>query len=299
MKRLSLTVFLHVNVAYNTDLVVKYTHKEVLDLNNLTWEFIKQLLLTKGMNILVCLVILIVGLKVIKVIVKHIEKMMQKRDIDKTVTKFATSLINITLKVLLVLSLAGTLGVEETSFVAILGAVSFAIGMALQGSLSNFAAGIILLILRPIKIGDFVEVAGMTGSVSSIQVFSTELKTPDNKTIIIPNGSIIGSNIVNYSIEPQRRVDFTFGVDYSADIRQVKEILSEVARSHELVLDDPDVFVGLAELGDSSINFALRVWVNAPDYWTVFFDINEQMKERLDKENIGIPYPHIQMVQES
>lgn len=298
MKRLSLTVFLHVNVAYNTDLVVKYTHKEVLDLNNLTWEFIKQLLLTKGMNILVCLVILIVGLKVIKVIVKHIEKMMQKRDIDKTVTKFATSLINITLKVLLVLSLAGTLGVEETSFVAILGAVSFAIGMALQGSLSNFAAGIILLILRPIKIGDFVEVAGMTGSVSSIQVFSTELKTPDNKTIIIPNGSIIGSNIVNYSIEPQRRVDFTFGVDYSADIRQVKEILSEVARSHELVLDDPDVFVGLAELGDSSINFALRVWVNAPDYWTVFFDINEQMKERLDKENIGIPYPHIQMVQE-
>lgn len=298
MKRLSLTVFLHVNVAYNTDLVVKYTHKEVLDLNNLTWEFIKQLLLTKGMNILVCLVILIVGLKVIKVIVKHIEKMMQKRDIDKTVTKFATSLINITLKVLLVLSLAGTLGVEETSFVAILGAVSFAIGMALQGSLSNFAAGIILLILRPIKIGDFVEVAGMTGSVSSIQVFSTELKTPDNKTIIIPNGSIIGSNIVNYSIEPQRRVDFTFGVDYSADIRQVKEILSEVARSHELVLDDPDVFVGLAELGDSSINFALRVWVNAPDYWTVFFDINERMKERLDKENIGIPYPHIQMVQE-
>ncbi|MCH4887283.1 mechanosensitive ion channel [Acidaminobacter sp. JC074] len=264
-------------------------------MNNLI-ETVKGLVVTYGMKVILCLLFLIIGLRVIKSIVKRVEKALDKRDIDKTVAKFAASMTNIVLKILLVIALAGTLGVKETSFVAVLGAAGFAIGMALQGSLGNFAAGVILLILRPIKIGDFVEVAGMTGSVSSIQVFSTELKTPDNKTIIIPNGSIIGSNIINYSVEPQRRVDFTFGVDYDADIKTVKELLVSTAKSHDLVLDDPDVFVGLAELGDSSINFVLRVWVNAPDYWTVFFDLNEQVKEKLDAANIGIPYPHIQVV---
>lgn len=262
----------------------------------LNLEALKEAIIANGIKVILCIVLLIVGFRVIKSIVKSIHKTMEKRGIDKTVTKFAESMANITLKVMLILALAGTLGVKETSFVAVLGAVGFAIGMALQGSLGNFAAGVILLILRPIKIGDFVEAAGMTGTVSLIQVFSTELKTPDNKTIIIPNGSIIGSNIVNYSVEATRRVDFTFGVDYDADIKQVKELLASTAKEHKLVLDDPDVFVGLAELGDSSINFALRVWVNAPDYWTVFFDLNEQIKEKLDAENIGIPYPHIQVV---
>lgn len=260
------------------------------------FEALKGTALEFAVNIVLCVLLLLIGLKVIKVIVKKLHKFMEKKGVDETVNNFASSMTKIVLKVLLVLALAGTLGIEATSFVAILGAVSFAIGMALQGSLANFAAGIILLILRPIKIGDFVEVSGMTGSVSKIQVFSTELKTPDNKTIIIPNGNIIGSNIVNYSLEENRRVDFTFGVDYSADIKQVKEVLYSVAKSHDLVLDDPDVFVGLAELGDSSVNFAVRVWVKAGDYWTVYFDIMEAMKNRLDAENIGIPYPHIQIV---
>jgi len=262
------------------------------------FDAIKELIVTYGMKVILCILLLIIGFKIISTIVKRVHKTLEKKGVDATVNNFASSLTNITLKVLLVVALAGTLGVKETSFVAILGAVGFAVGMALQGSLGNFAAGVILLVLRPIKIGDFVEVAGMTGSVSSIQVFSTELKTPDNKTIIIPNGNIIGSNIVNYSIEPQRRVDFTFGVDYDADIKEVKETLVSVAKAHPLVLDDPDVFVGLAELGDSSINFALRVWVNAADYWNVFFDINEQMKMKLDEKNIGIPYPHIQIVKD-
>jgi len=262
------------------------------------FEAVKGTVLEYGLKVILCIVFLLIGLKVIKVIVKRIHKIMEKKDVDETVTKFASSMTNIVLKILLVVALAGTLGVKETSFVAILGATGFAIGMALQGSLANFAAGILLLVLRPIKIGDFVEVAGMTGSVSSIQVFSTELKTPDNKTIIIPNGNIIGSNIVNYSIEATRRVDFTFGVDYSADIKQVKEVLLSVANAHDLVLKDPGAFVGLSELGDSSVNFALRVWVNAADYWTVYFDIMETMKEKLDAENIGIPYPHIQIVKD-
>ncbi len=266
--------------------------------SNINLDALKEMAITYGMKVLLCILLLIVGFSVIKRIVRKVHKVMDKRDVDKTVSNFAASLTNITLKVLLIVAIAGTLGVKETSFVAILGAISFAVGMALSGSLANFAAGVILLVLRPFKIGDFVEVAGMTGVVSAIQVFSTELKTPDNKTIIIPNGNIIGSNIVNYSVEETRRVDFTFGVDYEANIKEVKETLYEVAKAHELVLDDPDVFVGLAELGDSSINFALRVWVNAADYWTVFFDINEQMKEKLDEKKIGIPYPHIQIVKD-
>lgn len=262
------------------------------------FEVLKGPVLEYGLKVILCIVLLLIGLKVIKGIVKKLHKGMEKKDIDKTVVNFASSLTNILLKLVLVIALAATLGIEATSFVAILGAVSFAIGMALQGSLANFAAGIILLILRPIKIGDFVELAGSSGTISSIQVFSTELKTPDNKTIIIPNGNIIGSNIVNYSLEATRRIDFTFGVDYSSDIKQVKEILYSVGKSHDLVLDDPDVFVGLSELGDSSINFVLKVWVNAGDYWTVYYDTMETMKERLDAEHIGIPYPHIQIVKD-
>lgn len=262
------------------------------------FEVIKGSILEYGLKVVLCLVLLIVGLKVVSIIVKRVHKHMVKKEVDPTIVQFTSSLLKIVLRVLLVLAILGTMGVAVTSFVAILGAASFAIGMALQGSLSNFAAGVIILILRPFKVGDFVELSGLSGSVSSIQVFSTVLKTPDNKTIIIPNGGIIGSNIVNYSVEAQRRVDFTFGVDYSADIKQVKEVLYSVAKAHELVLEDPDVFVGLAELGDSSVNFALRVWVNAADYWTVYFEIMETMKEKLDAENIGIPYPHIQIVQE-
>jgi len=260
------------------------------------FEALKGTVVEFGMTVLLVIILLIVGLRVIKSIVKKVHNIMEKRGIDKTVVKFGESLTNIVLKVVLLAVIAGTLGIKETSFVALLGALGFAVGMALQGSLANFAAGIILLILRPIKIGDFVEIAGMTGSVSLIQVFSTELKTPDNKTIIIPNGNIIGSNIINYSSEATRRVDFTFGVDYSADIKKVKEVLYDVVSSHKLVLKDPDVFVGLIELGDSSINFVVRAWVNATDYWTVYFEVMEATKERLDAENIGIPYPHVQVV---
>lgn len=261
-------------------------------------DVIKGTIMEYGLLVIIAIVLLFVGLKVIKGVVKRIHKHMEKKNVDPTIVTFTSTLLNVGLKILLILALLSTMGFDVMSFVAILGAASFAIGMALQGSLSNFAAGVILLILRPFKVGDFVELNGLSGTVSGIQVFSTFLKTPDNKTIIIPNSNIIGTNIINYSIESKRRVDFKFGVDYSSDIKKVKEVLYEVAKNHELVLEDPDVFVGLVELGDSSINFVLRVWVEAPNYWKVYFEINETMKERLDAESIGIPYPHVQVVKD-
>lgn len=262
------------------------------------FDMIKGTILEYGMQVIICIILFFIGLKVIKMVANSAEKSMQKKDVDPSITHFAKSLIKISLKILLVLALLSTLGAEVTSFVAILGAASFAIGMALQGSLSNFAAGVLIIILKPFKVGDFVEISGLSGTVYSVQVFSTVLKTPDNKTIILPNGPIIGSNIINYSIEETRRVDFTFGIDYGADIKKAKEVMLDVVKSHDLVLKDPDVFIGLSELGDSSVNFAVRAWVNAADYWTVYFDVMEEMKLRLDKEDIGIPYPHIQIVNE-
>ncbi|MBN2796920.1 MAG: mechanosensitive ion channel [Clostridia bacterium] len=260
------------------------------------FDAIKGSIVESGLKVIVAIIILFVGLKIINFIVKRIHKALEKKKVDTTIIQFSESLSSIALKIGLILAILTTVGFEVTSFVAVLGAASFAVGLALQGSLSNFAAGVIILILRPIRIGDYVEMAGTAGIVSSIKVFSTILNTPDNKTIIIPNSSIIASNIVNYSLEPQRRVDFVFGVEYNSDIKQVKELLVEVASAHEKVLKDKDIFVGLSELADSSINFVLRVWVNSPDYWTVHFDLMEQIKNALDQANIGIPYPHIQVV---
>lgn len=289
-------MYIYLKVTKNSSRIV-INEGGIMDFIREGFDAIKGTIMEYGLLVIISIVVLFIGLRVIKVIVKRIKKMMLKKEVDTTIVEFTSSLVNVLLKVVLVIVLLATMGFDVMSFVAILGAVSFAIGMALQGSLANFAAGIVILVLRPFKVSDFVELNGLTGTVSNIQVFSTVLKTPDNKTIIIPNGNIIGSNIINYSIEKLRRVDFTFGVDYSADIQVVKAVLEDVAKSHDLVLDEPGIFVGLGELGDSSVNFTLRVWVEAPDYWTVFFDLNESMKVRLDKENIGIPYPHIQVVQ--
>lgn len=265
---------------------------------NIGFEAIKLVVMQYAFQVIIGIILLYVGFKIVNGLCVKVDKIMHKRDVDVSIIKFSMSLMNMTLKVLVVLAILGTFDVKVTSFVAILGAASFAVGMALQGSLSNFAAGVLILVLRPFSIGDYVELSGTAGVVSSIQVFSTILKTLDNKTIIIPNGGIIGSNIVNYSLEENRRVDFVFGIDYSADIKTAKGVMEEVARGHEMVLKDPDVFVGVSELGDSSVNFVVRVWVKSADYWTVYFDINEAMKLRLDQENIGIPYPHIQIVKD-
>ena len=217
---------------------------------------------------------------------------MQKRGVDITLQKFLGNLIGWILKVLLFITVISQLGVATTSFAAIIAAAGLAIGLALQGSLGNFAGGVLIMIFKPIKIGDFIEAQGESGTVKEIEIFTTKLNTPDNKEVIIPNGALSNGNIVNYSTEATRRVDFTFGVGYDSDIRKTKEIIFDVINNHPLILKEPATAVNLSELADSSINFFTRAWVKKEDYWTVKFDVMEQTKEALDAAGIDIPYPH-------
>jgi small conductance mechanosensitive channel len=252
----------------------------------------KQLLFEYVPKIITALLILIIGLFLIKLIIKSSKKIMQTRGVDVTLQKFLSNFLGWTLKILLFITVISQLGVATTSFAAIIGAAGLAIGLALQGSLGNFAGGVLIMIFRPIKIGDFIEAQGESGTVKEIAIFTTKLNTPDNKEIIIPNGALSNGNIVNYSTEATRRVDFTFGVGYDSDIKKTKEILFGIINAHPLVLKEPATAVNLSELGDSSINFFTRCWVKKEDYWTVKFDVIEQTKEALDTAGIEIPYPH-------
>lgn len=192
---------------------------------------------------------------------------------------------------MLVISVVTILGISTTSFVAIIGAAGLAVGLALQGGLANFAGGVLILIFKPFKVGDVLEAQGYTGKVHEIQVFNTILKTPDNKTIIIPNGGLSNGSMVNYSTEPTRRVDMTFGIGYSDDIAKAKSVLQKLIDSDSRILKDPAPMIVVSELADSSVNFAVRTWCNAADYWGIFFDMQEKVKLEFDKENISIPYP--------
>ena len=216
---------------------------------------------------------------------------MTKGNVDITLIKFASNLTYTVLLIVVILAALGQLGVQTTSFLAILGAAGLAVGLALQGSLSNFASGVLIIFFRPFKVGDFVELAGKTGTVSQIQIFTTELKTPDNKVIIIPNSQITSSVITNFSAEDTRRVDLKFGIGYGDDLLKAKKILSDLVNSDSRILKEPAPFVAVSELADSSVNFVVRVWVNAPDYWAVFFDMTEKVKLTFDKEGISIPFP--------
>ncbi|EGG98166.1 Small-conductance mechanosensitive channel [gamma proteobacterium IMCC2047] len=195
------------------------------------------------------------------------------------------------LKALLLVSVASMVGIETTSFIAVLGAAGLAIGLALQGSLSNFAGGVLLLLFKPYKVGDVIETQGHIGTVNSIQIFTTVLKTPGNKTIIIPNGPVANGSIVNYSTEPTRRCDMVFGIGYDDDIDKAKAILRELIEADSRVLKDPAYALLLSELADSSVNFTLRLWVNAADYWGLYFDMQEAVKKAFDAQGISIPYP--------
>ena len=253
---------------------------------------LKIILMEYTPKVLMALAVLIIGLLIIKVFVNTTKKVLSKREVDITLQKFLLNLLNWVLKILLFITVVAKLGIETTSFAAILASAGLAIGLALQGSLANFAGGILIIIFKPIKIGDFIEAQGVSGSVKEIEIFTTKLNTTDNKEIIIPNGALSNGNIVNYSTEATRRVDFTFGVGYDSDIKKTKEVISRVINSHPLVLKEPAPAVNLSELADSSINFFTRGWVKKEDYWTVKFDILEQIKEALDAAGIEIPYPH-------
>lgn len=244
-------------------------------------------------RVIVAVIILIVGFWVIKLITNLLKKAMEKKELDSAVISFTTKLVGILLKVILLISIAGTFGFETTSLIGIISALAFAVGLALQGSLSNFASGVMLLLFKPFKVGDYVEAGGHDGTVQDIEIFNTILATVDNRKIIVPNSQVYSSSITNYSHYDKRRVDLEIGVDYDSDIKQVKESLEKICNNHELVHKEPEPFVRLGTLADSSINFKVRVWTDTPNYWAVYFDLTETIKETFDSEKIEFPYPHV------
>ncbi len=250
------------------------------------------LIMDFGPKLVAAIAIWVIGSWVIKKLLKGITKVMNKKDYDESLKKFLINLLNWVLKVVLIVVVLGTVGVETTSFAAILASVGLAIGLALQGSLGNFAGGVLIMIFKPIKIGDLIEAQGEIGVVKEIEIFTTKLTGLTNKEIIIPNGALSNGNIVNYTTEGTRRVDLTIGVSYDADIKQTKNVLMDVLTAHPKVLKTPEPTVNVSELADSSVNFAVRPWCSTDDYWDVYFDITEHVKVALDRAGIEIPYPH-------
>jgi len=219
--------------------------------------------------------------------------MLERRQTDESLKPFLKNLVGILLKVLLIITVLSMLGVEMTSFIAILGAAGLAVGLALSGTLQNFAGGAMILLFKPFKVGDVIEAQGFIGKVSEIQIFNTILKTPDNKTIIIPNGGLATSSMTNYSTEPTRRVDWTFGIGYGDDVDKAKEVIKGLCDQDPRILKDPELFIAVSALADSSVNFAVRAWVNADDYWNVFFEMNEKVYKSFDREGLNIPFPQM------
>lgn len=244
-----------------------------------------------GTRIIGAIAILVLGRLAIGIVVSIVKRLMLRANAEVTLTRFVANLTKILLMVFMVLAALGTLGVETTSFIAVIGAAGLAVGFALQGSLSSFAAGVMLIIFRPFKVGDYVEAGGTAGTVEAVGIFSTKLKTPDNKEVIIPNSNITGGNIINYSAKDTRRVDLVFGIGYGDDIKLAKETLSEIIAADERVLKDPAPTIAVSELADSSVNFVVRPWVKTSDYWSVLFDLTEKVKLTFDAKGISIPYP--------
>lgn len=242
-------------------------------------------------SLLFALIVFFVGLWVIKVIKNVFFQMMNKSKVDVALSKFLINFVDILLKLFLAITVLSMLGVEMTSFIAVLAAAGFAVGLALQGSLANFAGGVLILLFKPFRVGDFIESQGLMGTVNEIQVFNTILKTPDNKTVIVPNGPLSNSNITNFSREATRRVDMVFGISYDSDLKKAKKLLEKIVTSDKRVLKDPAPMIVVSDLADSSVNFATRVWVKKEDYWGLFFDMQEKVKLEFDKNKISIPYP--------
>ena len=243
------------------------------------------------------ILLFIVGIIAIRLIKKAIKRGFDKnKKLDATVKSFTLSAIDIALKIVLLLSVVATLGIEVTSIIAIFGAASFAVGLALQGSLENFAGGVMLLIFKPFKVGDFIEVGSYKGTVHSMSIVATKLDTLDNKRVIIPNSETSSSSLINYSTNDRRRVDITIGVGYESDIQATRQVILDVIKANSDIHTDPAPVVGLSELADSSINFAVMVWVDKENYLSTKFYLNEEIKKALDKNEIDIPYPHVTVV---
>ena len=256
-------------------------------------EMMDTYIIPWAINIGMALLIYIVGKIVVGVLIRVLGTLLEKAKYDTMLVSFIKAIANSVLMLFVIVASLNELGVDTTSLVALLGAAGLAIGLSLQGSLQNFAAGVMLLVFKPFRAGDFIEAGGATGVVEGISIFTTQIKTGDNKSVIVPNGSIYGGNITNYSAKPTRRVDMTFGISYDSDLRKAKAILEEMMGADERILKDPAPVVAVAALADSSVNFVCRPWVNSPDYWAVFWDMQEKVKLRFDEEGIVIPFPQM------
>lgn len=255
-------------------------------------ETVSDMIGLYALNIAIAIVIFIVGKWLAKKIANFAKKMMLKNSkFDETLANFLDDIIYYILIVVVVLTSLKQLGIDTTSFFAILGAAGLAVGLALKDSLGNFASGVMIILFRPFKVGDVINAAGVTGTVEEVSIFNTILKTPDNQKLIVPNGSITGGTITNINANPERRVDLLIGISYDDDIKKAKELLNSIVEADERVLTDKGITVAVSELADSSVNFVVRAWVNTEDYWGVKFDLTENIKLTFDKEGITIPYP--------
>ncbi len=246
-----------------------------------------------GLKIVAAILIFMIGKWAVKKVTAISKIAMQKANVDKTLVEFAESLIYFILLMVVILASLNSLGINTTSFVAIFGAAGLAIGLALQGSLANVGAAVLIIIFRPFKVGDFVEAGGATGTVEDVNLFSTIIAPLDNRTVIVPNAAIVGGNITNYSMKPQRRVDHVFGIGYDDDLKLAKEVLMAIMTNDSRVMQDPAPFVAVSELGDNSVNFTTRAWVDTADYWDVYFEMIEKVKLTFDEKGISFPYPQM------
>lgn len=246
-----------------------------------------------GPKLIGAIVVWIIGSWIIKALTNGFGRMLEKIKTEDSLKPFLKGIVGVILKVMLVISVLGMLGIEMTSFIAVLAAVGLAVGMALSGTLQNFAGGVMLLIFKPFKVHDFIDAQGYKGVVSEIQIFNTILKTSDNKTIIIPNGGLSNSAMTNYSTEAKRRVDWTIGIGYGDDASKTEKVIRKLCDEDSRILKDPEVFIAISELAESSVNFTVKAWVKAEDYWGVFYDMNKKVYEVFDMEGINIPYPQM------
>ena len=288
----------------STDAATEEVIKNIEKLGNIDFSKIKMSSLiekliewaaTTGFKLIVGALIISIGFKLIKNIVNKFMGVLEKRDVDITLCKFLKSLITVTLKIMLVLPVLGYWGIQLSGIAALVASAGVAIGLALQGSLSNFAGGFIILFIRPFKVGDYIETSTYGGVVEQIGLFYTQLATPDNKQILIPNGSLSNGSLINYSAKSTRRVDLTFSVGYENDITHVKEVLNKIVENNNLILKDPKPFIGVSAHSASSVDFVVRAWCDTQDYWNIYFDLLEEVKITFDKENISIPYPQMDL----
>jgi small conductance mechanosensitive channel len=255
------------------------------------WDRLRDWATTSGMSIVIALVILVVGRWVAQIIRKIIAKVLTKKNVDGTIVLFVGSICYFLLLTFVIIAALARVGIQTASFIAVIGAAGLAVGLALQGSLANFAAGFLLILFRPFKEGDYIEGGGTAGTVEDIQIFTTTLVTPDNKKVIIPNSKITDDNIINYTAKGTRRVEWVVGVGYGDDLDKVRTVLEGILSGDERILKDPESMIAVKEMADSSVNFVVRAWVNVADYWGVFFAINEAVKNKFDAEGICIPFP--------